>query len=55
MQIVLPDVNHILHGLINVESTFDGKKQRIDLWVVEHRTVINKNKRLIEQPTYRTG
>jgi hypothetical protein len=48
MQIVLPDVNHILHSLINVESTFDGKKQKIDLWVEEHRTVINENIKLIE-------
>ena len=48
MQIVLPDVNHILHSLINVESTFDGKKQKICLWTEEHRTYINENKKLIE-------
>ena len=48
MQIVLPDVNHVLHRLINIESTFDGKKQKISSWVEEHQMYIIENKKLIE-------
>lgn len=48
MQIILPDVNHVLDSLINIESTFDGKKQKISSWVEEHQIYIIENKKLIE-------
>ena len=45
--IVLPDINDVINKLVDIESSFDGKKQSIALWIQDQRNDIRDNIELI--------
>lgn len=49
MRIILPDINSILSKLLDLETSFYGKKQRIASWVRQHRKEISSNRKLIKE------
>lgn len=48
MDIKLPDINEIISKIIEIKASFNGKSQKIEVWLKEHRNQIEKNQSLIK-------
>ncbi len=48
MELKLPDINEIISNIIELEASFDGKSQKIEDWLREHRNQIKENQNLIK-------
>jgi len=49
MEIKLPNITSIIKQIAEIESSFEGKAQKIKKWVEEHRNEIKKNKHLVQR------
>jgi len=48
MELKLPDINEIISKIIKSKASFNGKTQRIEDWLAEHRDQVKKNQSLIK-------
>jgi hypothetical protein len=48
MELKLPDINEIISKIIELKASFNGKNQKIEDWLTEHRNQIKENQILIK-------
>jgi endonuclease III len=48
MELKLPDINEIISKIIELKASLNGKSQKIEDWLTEHRDQINENQSLIK-------
>lgn len=49
MELKLPEINEIIKKIIELKASFNGKSQKIEDWLKEHRDQIKENQRLIKR------